>query len=185
MGIIILVVTIAIVVVVVSLQKRTKQRKLTELKVKYDNLKMEYQTNGLPTVQADSIKLTKGEVCHFVGNASFCKMKQEIVGYAGGSRGISVRVIKGVSFRIGNYKGHSIKKQVIKRNVGKIYLTSKKIIFSSIKNSSTIKINDIIALNIFEKLLQIQTDQKSYLFDIENIFNFLILLEFLINSEDA
>ena len=183
-GIIILLAIVAIVIVVVMLHGRFKRKKAEEMKAKYDAIIAKYKLKGLPVVNLGSLNLAKEEICHFSGNACSCKIKQEIVGYKGGSRGISIRIVKGVSFRVGNFKGHSVKKQIIDRNTGIIYLTNKKIIFSAKKNSAVINLRDIVALNSFKKILQIQTNSKSYLYDIEDIFSFLVILECLFNKEE-
>ena len=161
-------------------EKRIKEEQL--LKEKWEDKKKELLVNGLPIITVDTMSLTKNEVCHFAGDASFCKIKQQTVGYEGGSHGVSFRVMKGVNFRVGNYKGHYIKEEIIDKTNGSIYLTNKRIIFSAVKNSSVIRYTDIINLGIVDNLLQIQTEKRTYLFQVIDSFNFLVILEFIINK---
>ena len=162
--------------------EKAKNEEQQLLKKKWEEKKKEFSVNGLPILTIDTMPLSKNEVCHFMGDACFCKIKQQTVGYEGGSRGVSFRVMKGVSFRVGNYKGHYIKEEIVDKTYGTIFLTSKKIVFSAIKNSSVIKYNDIINLNIADNMLQIQTEKKTCLFQIVDSFNFLLILESIINQ---
>ncbi len=172
-----------------QIQTQTKQKENEKseeelLKEKWDKKKKEFLEQGLPTINSGTLCLTKNEICHFESSASFCKLKQQVVGYQGGSRGFSVRVIKGLSFRVGNHRGHYIKEEIKEKTNGTIYLTSKKIIFSALKNSCVIKYKDIVNLNIVENMIQFQTEKKTYLFQIVNSFDFMLLLECLLEKEE-
>ena len=90
-----------------------REKEITLLKEKWDRKIEEFNLYGLPILNIATLQLTKNEVCHFSGTAFFCKQKQETVGYEGGNRGVSFRVMKGVSFRVGNYQGHYVKREVI------------------------------------------------------------------------
>ena len=162
--------------------EEAKEKELESLKERWEEKKKEFSTNGLPIINSEALQLTKNEVCHFAGDACFCKVKQQTVGYEGGNRGVSFRVMKGISFRVGNYQGHYIKQEIIERTNGLIYLTSKKIIFSAIKNSSVIQYKDIISLDTADDMLQIQTEKKTYLFQIVDSFSFMVILEHIINE---
>lgn len=161
-----------------------KEKEMEQLKKQWELKKKELEINGLPILHIDTLKLTKNEVCHFVGDARFCKLKQQTVGYEGGSRGVSVRVAKGISLRFGNFRGHNIRETVKEKTNGLIYLTNKKIVFSAITNSRVIKYKEIINLNAFENLLQIQTDERTYLFEIIDSLNFMIILEHIVNESE-
>ena len=165
-----------------KVEEERKEKELEKLKQQWEIKKRELESNGLPILHIDTLMLTKNEVCHFAGDARFCKLKQQTVGYEGGSRGVSVRVAKGISFRFGNFRGHNIRETVTEKTNGLIYLTNKKIVFSAIRNSGVIKYKEIINLNAFENLLQIQTNEKTYLFEIIDSLNFMIILEHIINK---
>ncbi|MGN1097147.1 MAG: hypothetical protein ACI4QU_04860 [Christensenellales bacterium] len=82
----------------------SEQKELEELQLRWKEKEEEISINGLPIVTNGTILLANDEICHFEGDAAFCKIKNEIVGYESGSRGVSIRVMKGVSFRVGNYR---------------------------------------------------------------------------------
>lgn len=164
--------------------EENEKKEQEELKVKWEKIKNEISTNGLPILTVETLHLTKNEICHFVGDASFCKIKRETVGYEGGSRGVSFRLAKGINFRIGNYQGHYIKSDYAEKTNGTIYLTNKRIIFTALKNSSIIKYKDIINLNAYDNMLQIQTENKVYMFQIVDSLTFMVILEYLINKTE-
>lgn len=153
-----------------------------ELKILYDKLKVEYNSNGLPIVQADNIALTKNELCHYTGFANYGKIKTSTTGYQAGSRGVSLHIMKGVSYRVGNFQGHAIKSDTTDSESGTIYITNKKIIFSAPKNSCTIRLNKIILLDTYENYIKIQTETKNYFFNADKNLEFLVILETLINN---
>ena len=163
-------------------EKEKKQSELEKLKKKWDEKIEEFENYGLPTVETDSLNLAKNETCHFLGKANFCKLKQSVVGYEGGSRGVSVRLIKGLSVRVGNFKGHNIKETIIEKTNGTIYLTSTKIIFSAISNARVIKYNSILNMTVIDNMLQIQTDDRTHLFQVDDWINFFAILQCLIDK---
>ncbi len=165
------------------LEEEKRKKEIEKRKKEIEEREKEILTNGLPVVNTQ-LRLSKGEICHFGGPAAFCKFKQQTVGYEGGNRGVSLRITKGVSYRVGNYQGHYVKDEVIEKTKGVIYLTDKKIIFNSLQKSYIIKNTDIINLNAFDDFLQILTGERSYLFEINNAFEFVTILGFLMNENE-
>lgn len=163
-------------------EEKKKEEEL--LKEMWEEKKNEISNNGLPTVSPDTLHLTKNEICHFIGDASFCKIKKQVVGYEGGSRGVSFRLMKGVSFRVGNHRGHYVKEEVTEKLDGTIYLTSKKIVFSTMEKTFTIKYDNILTLNNYNNMLQIQTEKKNYLFQVVDTLNFMVILEYILNKTE-
>jgi len=87
----------------------------------------------LPVLGTNNIMLSPGEICHFIDRAILLKNKNVITGYKGGSAGVSVRVMKGVSIRSGQHRGTAVRQQVTEQFSGILYLTNKRVIFSSSK----------------------------------------------------
>jgi len=70
--------------------------------------------------------------------------------FKGGSRGVSVRVAKGVSVRLGNFKGQSESHEEMRHiDDGVLILTNKRIIFSATTRSSNIDLRKILDLVVF------------------------------------
>ncbi len=187
-----------VAVIIICCVKKKKEREEIEKKLAEDRLKQQQEllrqkwedkkneiaTNGLPVVNSETLKLTKSETCHFMGDAYYCKIRQGTVGYEGGNNGVSLKVMKGVSFRVGNYKGHYIKDEIIERTNGLIYLTNKKIVFTGLQNSAVIKYDDIINLSVEDNILQIQTENKSCLFQVDDSIDFMVILECVMNQQE-
>lgn len=185
-------VAVAIVFIVKHQKEKRRQQALELAKEKerqeaykremIEEKRKDLSANGAPIVAAVTLQLAQGEFCHFVGEAYFCEMKQQVVGYEGGSGGTSVAVVKGVRVNVGSHKGHYVREEIMEKTDGTIYLTSKKIIFTAIKNSSSIRYDDIINVNVIGEMLQIQTDKKSYLFQVVDFVTFVPMLEYVINN---
>jgi hypothetical protein len=54
--------------------------------------------------------------------------------YVGGSQGVSVRIVKGVSYRVGNHRGEKVQEEYTQSiGYGDLYVTTKNVIFCSDK----------------------------------------------------
>lgn len=89
----------------------------------------------LPVVMDSGLFLTSGEVCHYCDLATRVIFKNRVVGYEGGSSGVSVRVMKGVSYRVGQSRGTPIRKDVQDRIDGVLSITNKRVVFTATRNS--------------------------------------------------
>lgn len=88
----------------------------------------------IPTMRTNKIILTKGETCHFVERAILVteKVKKRMDGR---SRGMSIRICKGLTYRVGKHQGTPVEEVIVERNKGLIYVTNKRVIFISDKNA--------------------------------------------------
>ncbi len=117
--------------------------------------------NGqLPVLEAD-ILLRKGELCHFEAP---CELVEEVTRtrYVGGSQGVSIRIAKGVYYRVGGFKGQPVEethKQVTDR--GTLYITNKRIIFVGAKKNVTYPLNSIVNFVKYRDAVQFQKENES------------------------
>ena len=86
---------------------------------------------GHPQVRYDDIFLQKDERLLFAVPAKTFIEKEQVVGYAGGNAGVSIRVAKGVSVRTGSNRGRTVRQNVMKFNDGDYVVTNKRIVFVS------------------------------------------------------
>ncbi|MCU7380818.1 hypothetical protein OBO34_21115 [Clostridiales Family XIII bacterium ASD5510] len=114
-------------------------------------------------VTPDGLFLNDGELCFFQGQAETRKEKQVTTGYSGGSKGVSLRVAKGVSLRVGNSKGTLDKKTVTESTPGTLYITNRRIIYISEKNGFDKKFNAISGIKFYRDGLQLQIGQRNYI----------------------
>lgn len=91
-----------------------------------------YQNGGkFPKVNYSNVFLQPGEwIIYAVPAQSFIE-KEQVVGYTGGSAGVSVRVAKGISVRSGSSKGRPVRQNIKKFNDGDYVVTNRRILFIS------------------------------------------------------
>lgn len=84
------------------------------------------------------------------------KVKREFVGR---SSGISVRVMKGVYYRTGGFKGHPVETTIMQRiGTGSVCLTDKNLYFSSPEKSLKIPYSKIISVESYSNGIGMQKD---------------------------
>ena len=91
------------------------------------------KTGALPIIDpaetvGQPILLKKNEVAHFACSAILKEIRVVNLGFEGGSRGYSIRIAKGVSYRVGSFKGHAIKEnQWVPISQGYLVITNQRI----------------------------------------------------------
>lgn len=79
--------------------------------------------------------------------------------YVGRNRGVSVRIMKGVYYRTGGFKGHPIEREITQRvGVGCVCLTDKNLYFSSPVKSIKIPYSKMLCVESFSNGISIQKD---------------------------
>ena len=114
-----------------------------------------------------TVPLQNDEICHVDIDASRVEVKTVTKGYSGGSRGVSIRLMKGVSIRAGNYRGHAIKDQETILHPGKLVVTNKKVVFAAFNKGTSIPLKSITNVEIYSNGIGIQKGETNYIFDIK------------------
>lgn len=115
---------------------------------------------ALPILQAD-ILLKQGEMCHFATSAQLLEESTK-TRYVGGSSGVSFRIVKGVTFRTGSFKGTPIRESYKKiTDSGVLYVTNKKVTFIGNRKNATYPINKIIHITKYSDGIQFQKENES------------------------
>ena len=79
--------------------------------------------------------------------------------YVGRSRGVSVRIMKGVYYRTGGFKGHPVESTIMQKiGIGSVCLTDKHIYFASPEKSLKIPYTKIISAESFSNGISLQKD---------------------------
>ena len=108
----------------------------------------------LTNINVDSLNLGKDEYCYYVDRGQTYKEKTITTGYTGKSAGMSFRVMKGVSYRTGGSGSKAIRETQRTTYNGILYITNKRVIYSSIDESFDKPIEKITSvLNIGNGLL--------------------------------
>lgn len=128
---------------------------------KLPTIKLAYEDNVSPVV------LKKGEEIHFTTPALLKEMKTINLGYQGGSNGVSIRVMKGVSYRVGSSRG-SVKKveKLVETSHGNLLLTNKRVFLHPAANCKPVSIplDKVLAYNCFKNGVEIYKEgrEKGY-----------------------
>jgi hypothetical protein len=104
------------------------------------------QNDTIPTVDS-SIMLQRGEVCHYSAQADWHELRTRTVrsGYSGTLT--SIRIAKGLSYRIGNYTPNCVTEDVLMMiDSGTVYVTNKRVIFDGGKKNTAIRHSAIIGI---------------------------------------
>jgi|GEM_PF-4905542 len=112
------------------------------------------------------VRLKKGEIAHYEGQVQWKHLKTKRKRVAG-TRGQSVRVAKGVSFRVGATPGHTQEWeefQVV--DEGKVMITSQRLLFFGAKKNLNIKHEKIMDLEYYTDAIKIHrgTVNPTYFF---------------------
>ncbi len=129
------------------------------------------ENEPLPVVMGSGVLLSAGETCHYYGSATLITIKNRVVGYSGGSSGVSFRVAKGVSYRVGQRKSAPVRQDVQEKSGGFLTVTSKRIVFTSRESfdkkisalSSVTPLDDGIVLQFGEKQYILETNDGPYI----------------------
>ncbi len=116
----------------------------------------------LPVVDNSNALLSAGEICHYYAQATHVKTKNVVVGYTGGSRGVNIRVMKGMSYRVGAAKSQPIRDNVQEKTPGMLTITNKRIIFSGSKGAFDKKITSLSSLTPHSDGVSFQFGDKQY-----------------------
>lgn len=123
--------------------------------------------NGQMPHVATPINLQRAEVCHFQCAAQWHEMRTQTVrvGYAGVSS--SIRIARGVSFRMGSYVPNRVTRDYLAHlDTGTVYITNKRLIFDGNKGNKAIRLTAMIGAEMFADAVKIEkaTGKSPYLF---------------------
>ncbi len=120
---------------------------------------------------ASQLNLKKEEVVHFACPTILKETRVVNLGYEGGSHGVSLRLMKGVSYRVGSHRGHLRKEeQLVETSRGYLVLTNKRVILNPYqgKKAVNISLSKILTYNCYDNALEIYKDgrEKGFFFSI-------------------
>jgi hypothetical protein len=129
------------------------------------------QRAALPLVPVDvagEIVLKPGEHAYSLCRASL--HEERVVGYHGGSRGVSVRVVKGVYFRTSGTRGQAERAFVVTA-AGVLICTSQRILFIGDRKSAAVKIADVLTVHADGAAVIVATDKKTLHFQTTSLID--------------
>lgn len=115
----------------------------------------------LPVGSPTSLILQKGEVCHASLPAQLIEERVVSRDYSGRSQGVNLRVVKGVSYRIGQQKGKMVSQSgLVPISDGYFVITSKRLVFTGDRKSVSTPIAKLLDLHVFSDGLNFTADGK-------------------------
>lgn len=116
----------------------------------------------LTKINTGTLNLEKDEFCYYADKASIKEQKTITTGYSGKNGGFSFKIMNGIHYRTGSSEGKAIKQnQTITYN-GLLYITNKRIIFTSNKYSFDKAFDKITSIMQFEDGVNLQIGSKTY-----------------------
>jgi hypothetical protein len=129
-------------------------------KMQLDKLKLFWviENGEIPTIQSQ-LSLEKNEVCYFQTDCEWYEMKTvtQRINYSGTTA--SIRIMKGVRYRVGTIKPQRITSEQLTRiDSGTMYLTNKRLILVGQLKNSNIKLNKVLSFTPYTDYVEISKD---------------------------
>lgn len=122
----------------------------------------EIQKGNLSNISVVNLVTQKGEMTYWAEPAILVEEKIIRRRYEGGSQGVSLRVMKGVSYHVGGHRGHIVSETgSVPVSDGELIITSKRVIFRGDGKAFAIKLDKILDVQIFTNGLHFSENNKS------------------------
>ncbi len=120
----------------------------------------EIQNGNPPSISVPNVVLQKSERAYWSEPASILEERVVSRRYEGGSQGVSFRIAKGLSYRVGAHRGRIVTDTaIVPVSSGELIITSKRIIFRGNAKSFTLRLDKLLELNFFSDGVRL-TDEK-------------------------
>lgn len=123
------------------------QRELARLR-----LLTEIKAGNLPHVGVPTgVVLQKTEIVYWFEPSALMEERVVRRRYEGGSSGVSFRIAKGVSYRVGAHRGHVVPETAtVPISEGQLVITNKRVVFHGNRKSFALKYDKLIGMELFE-----------------------------------
>lgn len=116
----------------------------------------------LPEVRSKGAIIAPGEICHYSNPATFVKTKNVVVGQSSTHNGASIRVAKGMSFRMGESHSRTIRGNVQEKTSGILTVTNKRIVFSANKGAFDKPISSLSSITPYKDGIGFQFGSQQF-----------------------
>ena len=122
----------------------------------------EIQQGNVPVLPRPSnLIMQKDEKTYWVEPAILKEEKVISRQYQGGSSGVSFRIMKGVSYRVGSSRGHLVSQTgIVAVSMGNFIITSKRLIFQGDLKSFAVKLDKILSAQLYRDGFQFSEGNK-------------------------
>lgn len=116
----------------------------------------EIQLGNPPIISVPSMGMQKAEVAHWQEPAWLLEERVVSKTYVGGSSGVSFRLMKGVTYRVGQSRGRVVTDSaVVKVSAGSLVITNRRIVFGGNTKSFSIALDKVLDVAMFSDGLRI------------------------------
>lgn len=129
----------------------------------------------LPFINTPNLNLDEDDFCCYMDKGYTFKDKIITTGYTGKNNGISIRLAKGISYRTGASGNKAIRETQRTKYYGTLYLTTKRLIYSSQDISFDKPHDKITSIEEAKDGLIIQIGSKTYEIVIDTHSEFMVL----------
>jgi hypothetical protein len=114
-----------------------------------------WEQGEAPTCECKTLLLEKGEVCHWEEPARLLERRSRVE-YVGGSQGFSVRLARGLSYRVGAFKGERIDTTYLADcGDGTLHITNRRLAFTGSQTAASVPYKKFISVAAFEDGFQV------------------------------
>jgi hypothetical protein len=143
-------------------------KKSQEILDKY-RLFWQIQNGDLPSFEP-SIKLQKGELCHFNVSSNYHELRTVTKRINSGGPALSIKIAKGLHWRASSVSSQRITQDILtKLDSGKIYITNKRLIFVGVKSTKSVALDKILDFEAFKNGFTVYKDSgKPFFLEIQD-----------------
>lgn len=110
----------------------------------------EIEKGNLPRITVPGLAFRKGELAHWSEPGSLIEEKTIKHRYGGSSSGISIRIAKGVTYRIGGHRGNIVtESKMVPVSTGELVLTNQRLIFRGIQKSISVTWDKVLDTQLY------------------------------------
>jgi len=115
----------------------------------------------IPVLHSPVILLKRGETAHLQTDAALLK-EVAIREYKGGSQGVSFRIARGVSYRVGSHRGtmQVVGTRLETADQGPLTVTSHRAVFTGARKSVEMKYDKLLSMNIYGDAIQFHVSNR-------------------------
>lgn len=141
------------------------------------------QNGRIPNIQTTNLNLSNGENCCYMDKAYTFQDKTITTGYSGKRNGVSIRIAKGLSYHTGGSGSKAIRETQRTTYNGILYITTKRVIFTSEKNSFDKAFDKITSIQEVKDGLIIQIGSNTYSIVTKTHTEFMKVFNLLKNTQ--
>jgi len=116
----------------------------------------EIHEGHLPVLVTPGLALQKNEVTHWMEPAGLLEERVVSKGYVGTSHGVSIRVAKGLTYRVGANRGHLVTSTAVQKvSHGPFVVTSQRAVFQGDTKAFAFRLDKLLDVSMFTDGLRI------------------------------